>query len=109
MADALLKNLVRWQTDRVEEPFGFDVIVDARCGERGIASEIAAQVAFPVTLDDGFQKVTPTVSAMDVAGAQGTSLQIAELVEQEKRMVAGAAKVAVVGRALLFAMGRADA
>ena len=30
MADALLKNLVRWQTDRVEETLGFEVIVDAR-------------------------------------------------------------------------------
>ena len=30
MADALLKNLVCWQTDGVEETLGFEVIVDAR-------------------------------------------------------------------------------
>jgi hypothetical protein len=46
---------------------------------------------------------------MDVAGAQATSLQVAELVEQKQGMVAGAAEVAVVGRALLVAIGRADA
>ena len=46
MADALLKNLVRWQTDRVEEPFGFQKLINARCGEGGVPSEISAQVAF---------------------------------------------------------------
>ena len=38
-----------------------------------------------------------------------TPFQIAKLVEQEKGMVAGTAEVAVVGRPLLVAMGRADA
>ena len=38
---------------------------------------------------------------MDVAGAQGASLQISELVEQEQGMVAGAAEVPVVRSALL--------
>ena len=77
-------------------------------GEGGIASEVAAQVPFPVTLNDRFQNVAPAVGAVDIAGTQGAPFQIAELVEQEQRMVAGAAEVAVVGRALLFAMGRAD-
>jgi heme A synthase len=49
------------------------------------------------------------MGAVNVAGTQATPFQIAELVEQEKRMVAGAAEVTVVGRALLFAVGRADA
>ncbi len=46
---------------------------------------------------------------MDVAGAQGTPFQIAELVEQEQGMLAGASEVSVVGRALLLAVCRADA
>jgi heme A synthase len=43
-----------------------------------------------------------------VARPQGAAFQIAELVEQKQRMVAGAAEVAVVGRAFLVAVGRAD-
>ena len=46
---------------------------------------------------------------MDVAGAQGAPFQIAELVEQEKGMITGAAEVSVVGGSFLPAMGRADA
>ena len=46
---------------------------------------------------------------MDVTRAQHAPLQIAELVEHEQWMVAGAGEVAVVGGAFLFAMGRADA
>ena len=49
----------------------------------GIPSEVVAQVPFPVTLNDRFQNVAPTVGAMNIAGAKGTPLQIAELVEQE--------------------------
>ena len=44
---------------------------------------------------------------MDVAGPQHAPLEITELVEQEQRVVAGAAEVAVVGRALLLPVGRA--
>jgi hypothetical protein len=51
--------------------------------EGGIASEIAAQVPFPVTHNDRFQNVPPSVGAVDIAGAQGAPLQIAKLVEQE--------------------------
>ena len=53
---------------------------------------------------------SPAVGAVDVPGsAVRTPFQIAELVEHEKRMVARAAEVTVVGRVLLVAMGRADA
>ena len=42
-----------------------------------------------------------------VAPPEPAALQVAELVEHEQGMVAGAAEVAVVGRALLIAMGLA--
>jgi hypothetical protein len=45
---------------------------------------------------------------MNVARAQRGALQIAELVEHEQRVVAGAGEVAVVGGAFLITMGRAD-
>jgi len=40
-----------------------------------------------------------------VAGSQGAPLDIAELVEDEQRVVTGAAEMAVVGAALLLAIG----
>jgi DNA-binding transcriptional LysR family regulator len=46
---------------------------------------------------------------VDVAGTQTAPFQIAHVVEQEQRVIAGAAEVAVVGRAFLVAVGRADA
>jgi len=46
---------------------------------------------------------------MNVARTQRAALQVAELVEHEQRVVAGAGEVAVVGGAFLFAMRRADA
>jgi hypothetical protein len=46
---------------------------------------------------------------VDIAGAQGTAFQVTELVEDEQRVIAGAAEVAVVGAALLIAVGRAHA
>ncbi len=51
----------------------------------------------------------PVVGAVDVAGTQRGPFQIAELAEDEQRVVAGAAKVAVVGGAFLLAVGWADA
>jgi hypothetical protein len=44
---------------------------------------------------------------VDVARSQEAALQIAILIEHEQRMVTGAAEVAVIGRALLLAVGRA--
>ena len=48
------------------------------------------------------------MGAVHVAGAQRATLQVAELVEHEQRVIAGAAEVAVIGRALLLTECRAD-
>src|SRR5262245_31305295 len=50
-----------------------------------------------------------TVGAMHVARTEGASFQIAELVEHEQRMIAGAGVMAVPEAHLLLAMSRADA
>ena len=55
------------------------------------------------------QNEAPSVGAVDVARTKFAAFQIAKLVEHEQWMVAAAAEVAVVGGALLIAMGRADA
>jgi hypothetical protein len=46
---------------------------------------------------------------VDLPRAQGAALDIAELVEQEQRVIAGAAEMAVVRAAFLFAVGSAFA
>jgi hypothetical protein len=46
---------------------------------------------------------------VDIARTQRTAFQIAELVEDEQRMIAGAIVMAVPDAVLLLAMGRADA
>jgi hypothetical protein len=46
---------------------------------------------------------------MNIPRPQGAPLQIAELVELEQRVIAGAAEMAVVGAPLLLAIGRAFA
>ena len=109
MGDAFLKNRVGLETDGVGEALGFQELIDARCGECGIAPEVASQPVMPIADDNRLQNVAPIMCTVNVAGTQATPFQIAELVEQEKRMVARAAEVTVVSRALLFVMGRADA
>src|SRR5215469_4021435 len=61
----------------------------------------------PVTSTHRLQHRAPAISTMDVVRPQRTPLDIAELVEHEQRVIAGTAKVAVVGAAFLFAVGRA--
>jgi hypothetical protein len=51
------------------------------------------------TLPVNLEYVLPALRAVHVARPQRASLQVAVLVEHEKRMIAGALEVAVVGRA----------
>ena len=46
---------------------------------------------------------------MDIAGTQDAAFQVAELIEHEQRMIAGALVMAIPDAHLLLAMGRADA
>ena len=64
MGNAFLKNLVGFEADGILEILGFQEFIDFRRGEGGVPSEIATQVPFPVTLDDRFQNVAPTPSAL---------------------------------------------
>src|SRR2546421_8867680 len=56
----------------------------------------------------GFSALPP-IGAVDVAGTQRAAFQIAELVEYEQRMIAGAGVMAVPGAVLLFAVRRTHA
>jgi len=44
MGDTILENGVRLKADGVEEVFGFQKLIDARCGEGGVPSEIGVRV-----------------------------------------------------------------
>ncbi len=83
MGNTFLKNLIGFKADDVFVILTFQEFIKVRRGEGGVPSEIATQVPFPVTLDDRFQNVAPAVGAVDIAGAKGTPLQIAKLVEQD--------------------------
>ena len=62
-----------------------------------------------VARHDGLEHVVPAVSAVHVAGTQSTAFEVAELIEHEQRVIAGAGVMAVPDAHLLLAMGRAHA
>ena len=74
-----------------------------------IGAEIEAQDLAAIAGHDRGEHVLPAIGAVDVAGTKLTAFQIAEMVEQEQRVVAGASEVAVPDAHLLIAVGRADA
>src|SRR3954462_4084792 len=63
----------------------------------------------PITSNHRLQHCTPTIGTMDVARSQRTPLDIAELVEYEQRVIAGAGEMPVIRATFLFAIGRAFA
>jgi hypothetical protein len=105
--DPLLQDRVGRQADGIPHALRFQQLVELGLGEGRVATEIENKAPAAIAGDHRRQDGAPIVGAMDVAGPQGAALQIPELVEDEQRMVAGAAEVAVVGRALLLAVGRA--
>ena len=109
MGDAFLKHLIGRQPDRVLVALGLQELVDLGVREGGIGAKVAAHVSLPISRDHRLQNIMPAIGGMDVAGRKRAAFQIAELVEHEQRMIAGAAEVAVVGGAFLLAIGRADA
>jgi Sulfite exporter TauE/SafE len=53
-------------------------------------TEVDAQDLALIAQDDRFEHALPAVGAVNVAGTQDAALQVAELVEHEQRVVAGA-------------------
>src|SRR4051812_29486878 len=63
----------------------------------------------PVTRYHRLQHCAPAVGTMYVVRSQRTPLDIAELVEHEQRVIAGAGEMAIIGAAFLLAVSRAFA
>ena len=107
MPDPLLQDRIGRQADGIADALGLQQLVQLGLGERRITPEVERKAALPVAGDHGLEHLAPAVGAVHVAGPEQAPLQVAELVEQEQRMVARAAEVAVPGRAFLLAVGRA--
>src|SRR5262245_42354986 len=102
-----LSSPVVLRPDGVADVLGLQQLVDLWLGERGIGAEVEIDAPLTVAANHRLQHEAPGLGAVDVAGSQQTAFQITELVEQEQRMITGAAEVTVPGRTLLLAMGRA--
>ena len=101
------KTLIGRQPDRVADALGFEELVHLGIGEGRVAPEIEALHDAPVAGNHRLQHRAPAIGAVHVARPQGAPLDIAELVEHEQRVIAGAAEMPVVGAAFLLAVGRA--
>jgi hypothetical protein len=86
---------------------GFEILIDLGIGEAGVGPEIDARELATIPRHDRLQHCLPSVGAVNIARAQRATFQIAELVEHEQRMVAGAVIVAIPDAVLLFAVCRA--
>src|SRR6266404_157372 len=92
VSDLVLQDPVGRQPDRVAHTFGFEELVDLRAGKGRITPEIAPLYRVPVAGNHRLQHRAPAIGAVDVTRPECAPLQIAELVENEERMVAGATK-----------------
>ena len=61
-----------------------------------------------ITGCDRLQNALPVIGTINIAIVKGDSLHVAILIEAKQEMIGGALEGAVVGRAFLIAIGRAD-
>ncbi len=109
VSDLVLQDAIGRQPDRVADALRFEELVHFGIGESRVAAKIELLAGASVSGDHRFQHRAPAVGAVDLPRAQGAALDIPELVEQEQRVIAGAAEMAVVRAAFLFAVGWAFA
>jgi hypothetical protein len=95
--------------DRSPDPLGFEEPIDPRLGEGRVGAEVETRDYVAIAGHNWPKHALSPVGAVYIAGAQRAEFQIAELVDDEKWVIAGKTKVAVPYTYLLFAMSRADA
>lgn len=93
-----------WEPDGIEGVPLLQVLMDPWLSEDGIGPEVPAHSRPLLAGQDGIQHLPPIVRAITVPGTEHGPLAVTKLVEGKDRMIAHAAKVAVVGRLLLFPM-----
>src|SRR5271167_4014964 len=72
------------------DPRGLQVLIDLGHREGCIDPEIDTRNFTLVAFRDGIERTLPAVGAVHIAGTQDAAFQIAELVEHEQRVIAGA-------------------
>ena len=72
--------------------------VDVGIDQHSLTTEKAANIRLAITGHDWLKHTMLIIGAVALTLVQQCPLKIAELVKTEQRMVAGAAKVPVVGR-----------
>lgn len=107
--DITLEHLVRLEADDVLVALGLKEVVEIKQREGGIALEKPPLHTLAILCHHRLQHLAPTIGAVDIAGAQAGFLKIAEVVENEQLVKAGATDVAIVGRAFRLAMSGAYA
>ena len=107
----LIELAVALDPDGVTPALGLQEIEQRRDGKGGVTSEIApgdrgSRVA-RISCRHRAQHILPAIGAVDIAGTQRTSLQIAELVEHEQWVQALGLEMPVPHCTFLIAMHRA--
>jgi hypothetical protein len=69
VADPFLQDAVGRQTDRIFDPFGFQILVNFRVCEAGVGAEIDARELAAIARHDRLQNAVPSIGAMNIAGA----------------------------------------
>ena len=92
VSDPVLQDPVGRQSDRVPDVVAFKELVHLGVGKSRVASKIETLHPPSVAGDHWLQHGAPAIGAMHVAGPQRAPFDIAELVEHEQRVIAGAPK-----------------
>ena len=108
MLDFPLQDRVGLEAYGVAISFFLQYSVQRWIGEGRIATKKLGDVQVAISLDHGQQHSPPELCTGVIAASQHRSFQVAELIEQEQRMVAVAFKVPIVRRALLLSVGFTD-
>tara|TARA_B100001245_G_scaffold211492_1_gene176184 strand:+ start:184 stop:588 length:405 start_codon:yes stop_codon:yes gene_type:complete len=107
MSYLLMEELVGRHPDGIQEAVSLQVFINLWFGEGRIATKVFSDILASVPLNNRFQKFFPSVSAMDIAGAEQDTLTITPLVEAKQRMETATPEMTVIGGPFLFAMYRA--
>lgn len=108
MLDVAVSCWIGFQSDGVEVPLCFEAAIHMGISKTRVSTEEPQDVTASISSNDGLQNALPILGTMDIAIAKEGSLNIAVVIEAEKRMITGTLEAAIVGRAFLIAVSRAD-
>jgi hypothetical protein len=108
VSDRVFQYRVARKPQGVQETLRLQVLVDLRIRKRSVSTKELRNCFTTIALHDRLKHRTPVVGAVHVPVTKRDPLQIAMLVEQKQRVIAGALEVAVAGVPFVIAVCRAD-